>query len=774
MRWFVGVWFAAVTIGSHAVAAAIAVESPALRVAFDSDRGSNAQITDRETDHAFISPDSTIPLWLMVMMDGTVLGPGTSGAFSVQVQGDVEQDLALTWSDFGLAGAPDLRVTAHVGVDAAEPVSRWRIEVDGLGEASARTVVFPRIGPVAVQDGETVAVPQWIGEATTKARTMLNPSDGTGRRREWEYPGTLSMQFIAMYGGDGPGLLVSTDDTRLKAKRFAVLGDGAGGLGLEVIHLVPVGRDALQRFEMDYDVLVRTFDGDWYTAAEHYRDWATKQWWVEQSRVRTGQTPDWVRDTGLWVWNRGRSPGVLGPAIALQERAGMPVSVFWHWWHGCPYDVGFPEYLPPREGADGFRDAVAKADAQGIHAIVYMNQRLWGMTTESWKEQGAERFAVKQPDGSIAPEVYNTFMKAPCASMCMGTPFWRDTYAGLAEQAVCDLGVAGIYMDQACSSLACYDPSHGHPLGGGTYWMEGFKALESDIRQRCAEVKAVGLAGEGCGEAWLPHLDMMLSLQVSLERYASPGMWEPVPLFNAVYHDCSTQYGNYSSLTRPPYDELWPAEFAPKEPLALLDRKFAAQFRMEQARSFVWGQQPTLANFRENQLEERAEEIDYLLRIARLRQAALKYLRDGVFLRPPRIDAPIKEIPISRLSIYAGQQDAVQEYTKVVPMVLASAWLAKDGSVGVVLANIADEPTPVSVALTKEDYPLPDAGTVYRIAVDKRMRIVRFAAGAVELEAVLDPRDVRVYEIIGEGVTADTSRGKHHQRQANSVTPRLP
>ena len=35
----------------------------------------------------------------------------------------------------------------------------------------------------------------------------------------------------------------------------------------------------------------------------------------------------------------------------------MPVSVFWHWWHGCAYDAGFPEYLPPREGTDAFKTA---------------------------------------------------------------------------------------------------------------------------------------------------------------------------------------------------------------------------------------------------------------------------------------------------------------------------------------------------------------------------------------------------------------------------------
>ena len=36
---------------------------------------------------------------------------------------------------------------------------------------------------------------------------------------------------------------------------------------------------------------------------------------------------------------------------------------------------------------------------RGLHCIVYMNQRLWGMTTKSWQAEGAERFAVKNPDG---------------------------------------------------------------------------------------------------------------------------------------------------------------------------------------------------------------------------------------------------------------------------------------------------------------------------------------------------------------------------------------
>ena len=81
-------------------------------------------------------------------------------------------------------------------------------------------------------------------------------------------------------------------------------------------------------------------------------------------------------------------------------------------------------------------------------------------------------------------------------------------------------------------------------------------------------------------------------------------------------------FGNYSSLTRPPYDDLWPSEYAPAEPLKLLDEKFARQFRLEQARAFVWGQQSTIANFRPEHLASRPSEMDFVIRIARLRRSA--------------------------------------------------------------------------------------------------------------------------------------------------------
>ena len=311
-----------------------------------------------------------------------------------------------------------------------------------------------------------------------------------------------------------------------------------------------------------------------------------------------------------------------------------------------------------------------------------------------------------------------------------------------------DLGVDGIYMDQACSSLACYDASHGHPLGGGTWWMSGFQTLAADIRHRTASTRPVALAGEGCGEAWLPHLDMMLSLQVSMERYAAPRRLGTDPVLSSRLSRLHVLFGNYSSLTRPPYDELWPVESAPRNRLQLLDRKFSRQFRLEQARAFVWGQQPSLANYLPDHLTTRSDEMDYVIRLARLRRAAHKYLQDGLFLRPPETGTGQETIPISRLSIYAGQQEAVQEYEKPVPQVLSSAWRAADGSLAVVFANVSLEPISLHVVLDSPDYPLPEQGIVRRIQIDRTNDVTRFDGGCAAWDVALDPMDVRIFECL--------------------------
>src|SRR5256886_9929431 len=79
-----------------------------------------------------------------------------------------------------------------------------------------------------------------------------------------------------------------------------------------------------------YAALLGTFQGDWITVAERYREWGTRQPWARESRLVRGRVPEWLLRTGMWVWNRGRSVGVVPPALAVQRALGLPVRIYWH------------------------------------------------------------------------------------------------------------------------------------------------------------------------------------------------------------------------------------------------------------------------------------------------------------------------------------------------------------------------------------------------------------------------------------------------------------
>jgi hypothetical protein len=265
-------------------------------------------------------------------------------------------------------------------------------------------------------------------------------------------------------------------------------------------------------------------------------------------------------------------------------------------------------------------------------------------------------------------------------------------------------------------------------VGGGHYWMDGFRTLAADLRRRNGT--ALGLAGEGGGESWLPDLDAFLTLQVSQERYADPSNgWDPIPLFQAVYHEHAITYGTYGSLTYPPYDELWPDSTRPANALTLLDEKYRRQFLLEQARMFVWGMQPTIANLMDEQFSKRAGEIAYLVRLARLRHANREWLQDGAFEIPPASDAPELSFTGSRISIYAARRGGATEVPLRSPAVLTGAWRAKGGAVGIALASIDDQPHDVTLTLDPARHATMRGAELWRVDASGKKRVGALAPG---------------------------------------------
>ena len=722
------------------------IENGRIKLGFDKKTGKFLVFNDLITGYEFIDQTLVRKLPWEINTQSSADNSSTVKEFSPTKFSFSKVDpftLILKWEKF--ENMNNLNVKAEISLDKNDSFSYWNISVNGFDNAIISNVVFPRIEGIKDMENEELVIPTWMGSLMKDPRAVLSGGNG---RIEWRYPGSLSSQVIAVYNADKNGFYASCNDSLSYAKNFSLNLDTLNTLVYEMINYPSSSNPKSDSYAPNYKGVIGSFEGDWIDVANIYSKFALNQKWAKESRFKNGLTPSWLEKTALWVWNRGKSANVLEPAIELKQALGLPVNVLWHWWHNCSYDDNFPEYLPPREGGQSFINAVKSAQNEGVNSIVYMNAIQWGDAAEGWKSGKVKPYTVKDINGNERSHVFNIFSGNALINMCVGTEFWRNHYSSLCDSVVNIYQANGVYMDQTCLSVMCYDESHGHDLGGGNYWVENSGKLINQIRSKDFGIKKPIFTGEGSSENWLPHLDAFLTLQASRERYSGVGNTETIPFFQAVFHQYGITFGSYSSLVTPPYDKLWPKEYAPSNTEQPLDEMFNKQFLMEQAKSFVWGMQPTIANYHSFLASERKEEIDYLTEIVKTRYNALDYLLYGEFCRNPDLKVPSEIIKISKLSIYAGRTgETVTTFEKNVPSLYVGTWKAKNGNIAVALASISDEIIPVDFTIDPEKYNISAEGDVNIIKASGKKHLETYLNN-IHIEMKLNPKDITIIEIV--------------------------
>ena len=190
----------------------------------------------------------------------------------------------------------------------------------------------------------------------------------------------------------------------------------------------------------------------------------------------------------------------------------------------------------------------------------------------------------------------------------------------------------------------------------------------------------------------------------------------------------------------PPYDDLWPAEYrARRSRWLLLDRKYSRQFYLEQARAFVWGQQPTMANFLPAHLTERPEEMDYVDAAGPSAQPRRNICCTACFCARPAARARVDLRLVPPVDLRRAGEDRLTAFQKHHPLALAGAWRAPDGDVGIALASIADEPLDLSLPIDRDYYGLPKQLRVHRIDESGRRPLAAAGGRNGRLQLELPP-----------------------------------
>lgn len=527
-----------------------------------------------------------------------------------------------------------------------------------------------------------------------------------GLEYEGKYPGHhCNMQFLGWKVGDS-SLYIGCHDPGCSTKYLSF--DSVNGASISFRTPVPDMGERKEAYSLPHATVVDVVEGDPYDVAQRYRRWAFERDWSSGGTLDVKGTPGALTDICLWCRAAGSAEQVVPSVLEFADYFSVPVAVHWYSWHEIPFDDSYPDYFPPKPG---FKEGVRRLVEAGIPVMPYINARLWDSSTESWRREDAESAAAKNRDLEKYVEVYAS--KVPLSPMCPTTSLWREKIGGIVSRLARDYGVSGVYLDQigAASPKLCFDRDHGHPAGGGSHWVRGYREMLQGIRR---ELKADNphffITTESNAEPWNDLLDGQLMCN------STEG--ELVPLYPAVYGDMIVLYGSY--IFRSDLEEVWP-------------------FRTKISQMFLWGTQLGWMGCEILEPEFRAE-AEYLRSLAEARHSGHELMTYGRMLRPPGIVTSAEPI---RTTWKLWNR----EWEIEMPPASATAW-RWGSSLGIAACNMEDREIETELRLRIEPGGITERDAD-RICGSSDLSIHRpeVSDGYLNLGLQLGPRSARIVDL---------------------------
>ncbi|MBI5386067.1 MAG: hypothetical protein HZA90_15440 [Verrucomicrobia bacterium] len=562
----------------------------------------------------------------------------------------------LRWAKPQSATLGGLAVTARVRTDAKQHRLAWSLDAQGQANPwSIWWVRFPQLALSTESSGSQLLLPQAAGVLKPVGRERLSRFHG-------QYPsGWMSMQLAALYDpAAGTGLYFGLHDPVGATKDFFAESVGPRG-SIRLAWEIPapdMGRPG-NRFTLSGEAVWQLLRGDWFDAALIYRDWARREskWFPKLGAEGRADTPPWMRELSAWAQMGGTPKECVPRVLAFAKALGVPVGFHWYSWHQIPFDNDYPHYFPTK---DGFADGVKELQAGGVHVMPYINGRLWDThdrgTNDFEFTRVARPAATKNTNGEPYVESYGSKesngQPVRLAVMCPTTRTWRERQHDIVMRLFNECGVQGVYIDQiaAAKPELCFDATHGHPLGGGSWWNgQGYWPLLDRIRQDKPRDRM--LTTECNAEPFLRWFDGYLTWHWQYDGQ--------VPLFPAVYGGAVQMFGRaYRG--------------GPTKDLAL---------RMKATQQLVWGEQ---LGWLDPSVVREPENFAFFRDAVQLRWKLRRYFHAGQMARPPKLAGDIPNVTAD------WQWSGVWPVTT--PAVMTGAWhLPTEKRLVLLFANVSDQ-----------------------------------------------------------------------------------
>ncbi|MCF7839027.1 MAG: DUF6259 domain-containing protein, partial [Candidatus Marinimicrobia bacterium] len=347
-------------------------------------------------------------------------------------------------------------------------------------------------------------------------------------------------QYRAYYQ-DGAGLYLGAHDPGLAPVGTLVRNSGvADGLEFSYLHPTEYMGQPGAGLSLTGSIVLGTFAGDWFDAAQLYRAWLQHQDWFPADPLHAREdVPEWAKQAVVSLRSSGEG------AARLHADLGYPPSVNWYYHAWSARDAERDETHPTAKFQNapdfptppGFERRLEAPRREGIKTGVYTINNWWDYTARSWVEDGA-REAVVHMLGYDSPMFHNP---RGMGIICQATETWMRKQGEVGAQTAA-IGADGTYLDLgggARMPFLCFARNHGHPPGGGAFMTTSKRAALRQLRESARTVNPEFiLITEGSEGYFLTVKDGWINFANS------------TPVSSALYYDYLRPLGNKRVVTR--------------------------------------------------------------------------------------------------------------------------------------------------------------------------------------------------------------------------------
>lgn len=508
----------------------IVVANPNYRLEINA-KGSITSFRMGKSNHEFLIPDhANLPLFKIELRGGkdlnfsTVTSLQAAKVTSTKTLLNGTETILIHYEKMGSTG---LGATVTIRCPQNEALTYWSIEVENPTKSWISNIQFPTVEvpfDTDLSPESTSSILSSLYDGVLSKPVTASTVMGMWRRprkdvpegwRQTNYPRDCTVQLLAYYNAKG-GLYMAAEDPSGMPKLIAPLIESDGVL-MGFGHYP--GTQGPGKTKLPYEVALGTFYGDWYAAADIYRNWAVKQAFVPNKLAERTDIPKWLFQpvVGITFPMRGQGdwdpPAAINPEYTpatnaipyldnISKTLNAPlIPIVFNWEHSGPWVQ--PEAFPPVGGEKNMKKFMVESKAKGWHPSLYGDGINWVVKQNNTGYDGTGYFKAHGGDSAIVHywwgkakptqggwrSLYNT---------CVATAPARRMILGMTK-GMAALGPSIIQQfDQGAGAVVCFATDHGHPPVPGPWMTKAFKSLlvEDNEAARSFDKKVV-VSSEG-------------------------------------------------------------------------------------------------------------------------------------------------------------------------------------------------------------------------------------------------------------------------------------